>query len=115
MKKRLRKKKHVGEFKEWGAPVAIRVRENIDPDAFLDEFMEEVVVNQLCVFGGGGRDGVIEGFLELGKTKDLPEEKIKRIRDWLDRQDKVEKYVVGRPIDAWYGPFESMENILESL
>jgi uncharacterized protein YggL (DUF469 family) len=39
MKKRLRKKKHLGEFTEWGVPVAIARKRKDDFDSFLDDFL----------------------------------------------------------------------------
>ena len=38
MKKRLRKKKHAGEFKEFGASIAYALRDEADYDAFFDSF-----------------------------------------------------------------------------
>ncbi len=108
MKKRLRKKKHLHDFKEWGVPVAIKITEGTSFDGFLDDFIEQAIESNGCYFGGGGKDAHLEGFIELGKTFDRPEERLRRIVAWLDTRADVEKYIIGKLIDVWYGAFDEL-------
>ena len=48
MKKRMRKKKHVGEFTEWGRQIIIYRNCSDHFDKFLDAFIEEAVEANDC-------------------------------------------------------------------
>jgi hypothetical protein len=64
MNKRLRKKKCVGEFKEFGFELFADLRSGISDDdieAFVDRLIVVVEVRKLAFGGGGGRDGKFEG------------------------------------------------------
>jgi uncharacterized protein YggL (DUF469 family) len=43
VRKRLRKKKHLGEYTEWGIPVAIRRTRQEGLETFLDDFLLQAV------------------------------------------------------------------------
>ena len=115
MKKRLRKKKHLGEFVEWGVPVAIARKQKDDFDSFLDDFIEQAIEGNGCYFGGGGKEDRLEGVIELGKTCDGPEERLKKIMSWLEARQDVQKYVIGKVVDLWYGPCEEIDSIGERI
>lgn len=64
MNKRLRKKKRVGEFKEFGFKLFADLRSCISDDdieAFVDRLIVFVQTGKLAFGGGGGRDGKFEG------------------------------------------------------
>jgi uncharacterized protein len=66
VKRRLRKKKRIGEFKELGFEVFAYLRDGLSPhefDAFLDRWIDAVEGRRLAFGGGGGRDGKFEGFV----------------------------------------------------
>lgn len=109
MKKRLRKKKHLGEFVEWGVPIAIARRDQDNFDRFLDAFLEQAIEKNNCYFGGGGKEDHLEGVIELGKTADRPAERLRNVLDWLDAWDDVEQYVTSNLIDLWHGPFDEID------
>lgn len=108
MKKRLRKKKRVGEFKVFGVSIAMKLSEDTDFDSFIDIFFSEAIEANGCYFGGGGQKKRFSGFIELGRSTDLPEERLKRISAWIDTSNDVEEYKIGKIIDAWYGPFDEL-------
>ncbi len=115
MKKRLRKKRHIGEFKEWGVSVAVCVKKEADFSDFLYDFIEQAVDCVDCYFAGGEETDCFEGFVELGKGSDTPEEKLQEICAWLSARTDVAKYATGRITDAWYGPFDEPGDIGEKL
>lgn len=115
MKKRLRKKKHVGEFTVWDVPIAIRRTITTDFDSFLDDFLDKALEANGCYFGGGGMENHLEGFVELGRTSDLPESRLEKISEWLKERTDVEKYISGKITDAWYGPFDELDSIGEKI
>ena len=47
MKKRLRKKKHCGEFAEWGRQLVIMQNRKGGFDEFLDIFIEEAIESKI--------------------------------------------------------------------
>lgn len=57
MKKRLRKKKRVGEFQEYAFGAGMRLDDSLDAqsvDEIFDYFIEKAIEdNELGVFGGG--------------------------------------------------------------
>ncbi len=108
MKKRLRKKKHLGEFIEWGMPIAIARKRKGDFDNFLDDFIEQAIEPNDCYFGGGGKDDRLEGIIELGRTSDSIEEKQKKVINWLETRNDIEKYATGNILDVWNGPFDKI-------
>lgn len=99
MRKRLRKKKRIGEFAEWGVQIGIALKSEQDFDGFLDDFIEQAIEANQCRFGGGGRDDRVEGFVELGRTLDGPAERLQAIRLWLNARRDVRKYVLGGLVD----------------
>jgi uncharacterized protein YggL (DUF469 family) len=111
MKRRLRKKKHLGEFKEFGVPFALRRKRKDDFDSFLDAFLEEAVEANGCYCAGSGKDDEFVGFIELGIQKDNPEERLEKIVIWMKTHPDIDKFIIGQVVDAWYGPFEEMDEI----
>jgi uncharacterized protein YggL (DUF469 family) len=115
MKKRLRKKKHLGEFVEWGVPVVIVRKQRDDFDRFLDDFIQQAIEGNGCYFGGGGKEDRLEGVIELGKTCDGPQERLKEIMSWLEAREDVRNYVIGKVVDLWHGPFKEIDSIGERI
>ncbi len=115
MKKRLRKKKHVGEFAAFGVPVAVKLADKTDFDSFLDAFLEEAIEANGCYFGGGGQKDRLSGIIELGRKIDLPEERLDRVSHWLRSNSNVAKYIIGEINDLWYGSFDDIDTIEEKI
>jgi uncharacterized protein len=109
MKKRLRKKRHLGEFVEWGMPITIVRKNKGDFDSFLDDFIEQAIERNGLYFGGGGKEDCLKGVIELGKKSDGPKERLKKILEWLANRKDVESYVIGNMLDLWRGPFSDID------
>jgi uncharacterized protein YggL (DUF469 family) len=84
MKKRLRNKTHVGEFREWGVPIAVRRRHPDGFDDSLGRFIEEAVKAHGLAFGGGGHDDRLSGVVEVGEMTGPIETRLRHISLWLD-------------------------------
>lgn len=100
MRKRLRKKKRVGEFQEFGVELEMKLRTGVDFDTFLDDFIRDAVEANGLAFGGGGQSNHLDGFLELGR-QDTYQSKIEKVTAWLAAERRIETFVVGDPVDAW--------------
>ena len=100
MRRRLRKKKRVGEFQEFGVELEIVLRAGVDLDAFLDDFLRDAVEANGLAFGGGGRGNRLSGFLELGR-RDTCQSILEKVAAWLAAENRIEKFTVGEPVDAW--------------
>lgn len=111
MKKRLRKKKYLGEFKEWGTSITIKRTTCDDFDSFLDDFIEQAIEGNHCSCGIGGMDDSFDGIIQLGTISNYPEARLTAIKVWLDQRADVDHYVIGKLIDLWYGPFEEFDSI----
>ncbi len=90
MKKRHRKKKHRGEFAEWGQQLVIIRNRKDGFDEFLDAFIEEAIEANGCYCGGGGKEDKLDVVVELGRSSDDPTARMKRITAWLDARPDVQ-------------------------
>ena len=104
MKKRLRKKLHLGEFREFGFSVAFQTPSTLSTDernSLLDAFIEMIEQNGLQ-FGGGGLDKW-EGFVALDSRGTATEQHRQAVHKWLNNHPQIESIIVGELIDSWYG------------
>lgn len=109
MKKRLRKKKHIGEFVEWGRHLLVSRNTKDNAEEFHDAFIFEAIEMNGCFCGGGLSDDKIDVIVELGKHSDDPEGRFARIVDWLNQRPDVDKWKYGPLVDLWYGKFDDIE------
>ena len=110
MKKRLRKKKHFGEFTEWGRQLDIARNRNDGLDEFMDAFIEEAIEANGSYCGGGGTAEKLRFVVELGRRSDSPDARLKRITAWLDSRPDIQNWKVGEEFDLWHGDYEDMED-----
>jgi uncharacterized protein YggL (DUF469 family) len=108
MKKRLRKKKHLDEFAEWGCQLAGVRNTKVDVDEFLDSFISEAIEGSGCCCVCSLSDEKINVVVELGKMSDNPEIKLAKITTWLDTRSDIEGWRASPLFDLWYGDFENM-------
>src|SRR3972149_4854030 len=113
MKKRLRKKKHCGEFTEWGRQLVITRNRKDGFDEFLDVFVEEAIESNGCYCGGGGKDDNLDVVVELGRRSDDPDARLNRITAWLDARSDVQSCRAGDEFDIWHGDFQDIEYKIE--
>ena len=103
MKRRLRKKKHLGEFREDGFAIGIVLREGLAPadhNAFVDAFIDAIEARGLA-FGGGGWPPRFEGFATRALKGSATEEDRAAMAAFLDAHDAVVAHEVGPLVDAW--------------
>ena len=110
MKKRLRKKKHLGEFTEWGQRLIATRNTKAEPDAFQDAFILEAIEGNGCFCGGSMSENHINVVVELGKSSDNPEERFAKVTDWLDARPDVQGWEAGPLFDLWHGDFEDIQD-----
>jgi uncharacterized protein len=115
MKKRFRKKKHHGEFAEWGRQLVITRNCKDGFDEFLDAFIEEAVEAKGCYCGGGGKKDKLDVVVELGRNSDQTAERLKAITVWLDARSDVRSWRMGEEFDLWHGNFQHIEQETEQL
>lgn len=103
LKRRLRKKFHVGEFQESGFEVFVNLKPDlseIEFDKFYDEFIDVIEENKL-LFGGGGWK-TLQGFVTSAKKFASPiVEDREKIKIWLEKRQEVIDCTVGNFLDAW--------------
>ena len=104
MRKRLRKKKHLGEFQEFGVELAATLHVGVDVFTFLDDFLCDAVEANQLQFGGGGSHAELNGFIELGR-REVRDSNLAAVTAWLAADPRVSSFNLGTPVDAWYGPF----------
>ena len=109
MRRRLRKKKHVGEFRQMGFSVECRLRPGLSPqefDQFTDEFIQHAVEAHGLLFGGGGSpEHGWDGTLSRDDRYDSTTEADKAaVEDWLQGHPEVLSYRLSGFWDLWHGP-----------
>ena len=105
MKKRLRKKKHIGEFAEWGRELTVQRNTKEGFDDFFFAFIDEAIEANGLTCGGGGSEDSLSVIIELGARNDPQDERIEQVKKWLDDRQDVQDYKVGELVDVWYGEF----------
>ncbi len=105
MNKRMRKKKHRGEFREFGFDFIIR-HIPMDDDsllAFHDKLFE--MEERFQIYSGGGTDDdVYSGFMSASWRVDVERQKA-LFHAALTAMPEVTAVEFGENTDAWYGPF----------
>jgi hypothetical protein len=106
MKRRLRKKKHLAEFKEFGFEVggsfSVVLTDN-EKEAFLDDFIEFLEDRNLCT-GGGISSAGFDFYITGGdNTYPVTEETRSIVRTRLESDARLKDVRVSALTDAWYG------------
>jgi len=109
MKKRLRKKKHIGEFAERGRQLIAARNTKTDAEAFQDAFIIEAIEGNGCYCGGSLPDDKLNVIVELGKMPEEPESKFATVTAWLDTRTDIEEWKAGPLFDLWYGDYEDID------
>jgi uncharacterized protein len=113
MRRRLRKKKHFGEFCQLGFSVDIRLRAGLcmrDFDLFINAFIDQAIEGNGLVFGGGGSPdsgwtGVIWRDHRYDSTSDHDRT---AVREWLEHRSEAESFRLSEFWDVRHGsdPFD---------
>jgi hypothetical protein len=106
MNKRLRKKKHRGEFQELGFAVRFRFTAGLAAEArnrLLDDWIAQAIEDNDLVFGGGGGDDEWEGFVTVDEGGSATEAHRESVARWLQANPLVVDHTVSALVDAWYG------------
>ncbi len=114
MKKRLRKKLHLGEFAVQGVSLRatfVRHLEETEFDAFIDDFIEHAIEARALQFGGGGHPAKgWDGVIEPGQgSSAIQKEDLDWVRSWLQERSEIDSSEVSEAWDLWHGkdPFDS--------
>jgi len=106
MNRRLRKKKRIGEFQEYGFPVQFSFASTLTIDernALLDDWIANAIEANGLQFGGGGGSNVWEGYVTLASEGSASEDHRRTVENWLKLDPRIVKYRVGSLTDAWHG------------
>jgi len=104
VRKRLRKKKFLGEFRIYGANVRCDLVDTTR-DAWLDSFIDCIEANG-CFVGGGCSNEDFEGFVALGMGAERAKRRLDAINHWLEQSANVRNFRIGINVDAKYGDFD---------
>ena len=106
MKRRIRKKKRLSEYQEFGFEVSFDIPTGlsvVDRNAILDDFITQAIEANGLQFGGGG-DTHWQGFVTLNKRRgSVIEQHREPVRNWLNRNPQISNVSVGDLRDAWHG------------
>ena len=104
MKKRLRKKLHLGEFREFGFEVGFRLSEDLD-ESGLDRFWDSFIGEAIEAWGlmcGGACGRVWDVFVTRPGRRSATEQDQRDVAGWLEQRPDVSGVQIGPLIDAWH-------------
>jgi uncharacterized protein YggL (DUF469 family) len=106
LRKRLRKKKRLGEFREYGFHIRFLMPGTTAQqwDSLLDEWID-FIESQRLQFGGGFSEEC-EGFVERNGRGSVTVEQRQAVSEWLANHPAVTEFRLSDPVDAWHGPFD---------
>lgn len=111
MRKRLRKKRRLGELRENIFGVRVSLRDGMVPqvndDEFLWRFLESAIEANQLLAGGGGQGPTWEFYVQSTRRRSPSEVQRKAVGLWLAEQPEVRSYILGDFFDGWYGPDEA--------
>lgn len=113
MRKRVRKKKRIGEFQELGFQTGFRFSNQLDNETrnnLIDRFYDNVIDNNGLEFGGGGEGTEWNGFAALEIRGSATDSHRQLVEQWYIQEPEVLEYYVLPLIDAFYGDFLDYEN-----
>jgi uncharacterized protein len=105
MKRRLRKKKRLGEFREFGFEVDAELRKPLaqdEFDAFLDRLIDFVEARGLA-FAGGPVDGHFRGFVSRFARASPSKDDRAAFAAFLAADPAIASHDVHALRDAWHG------------
>jgi uncharacterized protein YggL (DUF469 family) len=107
MRKRLRKKKYLGEFAVYGFEITFSVRPELtqdQQDEFLDRFLAEAIEGNRLLFGGGGGPERWSGFAVAdGHRISATDAQRQAVERWLGTQDGIFGIHIAPLRDAYHG------------
>ena len=113
MRRRLRKKLRLAEFKQMGFTVRYQLNPCLaEParEALLDRFiLQAVEANDLYCGGGGGPEGW-DFFVCANGRRSSTDADRQRVREWLASEPEVTNILVGQLWDAWHGDDEVLQD-----
>ena len=113
MRKRLRKKKRVGEYQELGFAAGLRFSGGLDIETrnnLLDRFIEHAIENNGLQFGGGGGGNEWSGFVDLDKHRHSATETHREaVKQWFIQEPLVLGYYITPLMDSWHSDFDNIE------
>jgi uncharacterized protein YggL (DUF469 family) len=102
---RLRKKLHLGEFKEMGFCFEAKLKNGTNEDALMDAFLLEAIAPAGLSFGGWITGGAIE---KLGRGS-VTEENRQQTLAWLKARPEIESLSASGLMDMWYSDGEAVK------
>jgi len=99
--RRLRKKLHIGEFKEWGFEFEAELKSQMPPDeeeSLVDRFLSDVIEARSLGLGGW----ITGGFVSAYGRGSANEEDREAVQHWLSACQEIRTVQVGPLIDAWH-------------
>ena len=104
MKKRLRKKLHKGEFKEFGFDISLKLKPELtelELEAWTHDLIEAVEKLNLCIGGGGLFEQEFFCARLDGRAPVGLEDK-EALGRWLGQDSRLVSFQLGNLVDAWY-------------
>ncbi len=106
MRKRLRKKLNLGEFKETGFELTwkfIQEPEELDLDKFIDDFLAAIENRGLAFGGVFSVDDSWQGIIASSKRYSCPDASDKEfVSDWFKSRTDIKDFFISHDIDLWY-------------
>ena len=110
MRKRLRKKRRLAEFRENIFGFRFSLCDGIAAqvnDEFLWRFLEGAIESNRLLAGGGGQGSTWEFYVQSARRRSPSEVQRRTVGLWLAQRPEVRSYTLGDLFDGWDGPEEA--------
>ena len=111
MRKRLRKKLHIGEYAEFGFVIKALIITKITEELLL-EFLDDLILfveeHDMCLCGSANKHGQCE-FIISSYERSLRHKDQYLIVKWFREKESIRDIYVTDFIDMWYGDFDNLE------
>ena len=112
MKKRLRKKKRIGEFQDFGFKAGFRFSDQLTISTrnnLLNRFIKDAIEKNGLQYGGGGDGNEWNGFVTVNRPRGSTLERHQQaVKSWFIHEPEVQEYYLTDMIDAWYGELDDV-------
>jgi uncharacterized protein len=105
MRKRIRKKLNLGEFKETGFEISWKPQDlsEADFDTFIQEFLDAIEARGLVFGGGCSTEDSWEGIIARNKRYSCPDATdMEFVSEWFKSRTDIKEFTLGHEIDLWY-------------
>jgi uncharacterized protein len=112
MKRRLRKKHHVGEFVQLGFEVSFKGTSTLSEQeqaGLLWDFVEQAIEGNDLEAGGGGSNEMCLYVTSAKRNRSATADQCEMVHKWLATDKRIASFEIGELTDAWQESYKAKD------